>query len=267
MAAERSRGGDQPAAAPVKSADRTLAILEFAGGRGDFALSDLRRELNLAPSSAHGLLSTLVRRGWLEHDQPSRRFRLGLRAWSVGQAYRGATDILQVATPAMNALRDQLDETVQLAQLHDMDNVYLAISEARRPMRLASSVGARIPAHATGIGKALLAQLDPGDADRRIRGAELVRYTANTVVDHQALVDLVAAVRSRGWAVDDEEYLPGCCCVAVPIPTPTGRPPLAMSITVPISRRDADWPARPLALLRKAAGAVGEGIALLAPAG
>src|SRR5690606_15513328 len=121
-------------------------------------------------------------------------------AWEVGQAYSGHREIAELARPVMDRLRDATGETVQLARLDGIDNVYIALSESPSPMRLASRVGVRLPAHATGIGKALLSQLPPEEARSRLRGAELVRMTEHTITDPERLLDAIDGVRRDGYA-------------------------------------------------------------------
>lgn len=244
------------AAGSVKSADRALAIIDYAGGRGSFTLSEVLRELGLPRSSGHGLLSTLVARGWLDHDSVSRTYRLGLHAWYVGQQYTGHRGIAELATPAMEALRDSLGETVQLARLSGIENVYIAISESRRPMRLASSVGMRLHSHATGVGKALLSLLPPAEAHRRLTAEKLPRFTSRTITDPDALLAALADARDAGYAVDSEEFLPGCRCVAVPVHDDGNGLLLALSVTSPTSRLGDDWPAGPVTELQQAAGRI-----------
>jgi DNA-binding IclR family transcriptional regulator len=241
----------------VKSADRALAVLDLVGERGVVRVTDLVTELGLPRSSAHGLLHTLVSRGWLVHDPVSRQFSLGLRVWQLGQRYAGHRDVATLAKPVMDELAAELGETVQMARLDGVENVYVAISEAPRPMRLASSVGMRLHAHGTGIGKALLSQLDPAEARRRLAAVELPRFTDNTLTDVDELMATLDRVRAQGYALDDEEYLPGCRCVAVPllIGGPAGVP-LAMSVTAPVFRCGPQWPEAPLEALRAGAARI-----------
>lgn len=236
----------------MKSAERALAILDFVGERRTVRFSDLVSELGLPRSSAHALLQTLTAEGWLDHDESGRRYSLGLRAWQLGQRYVGHRDLARIAAPVMTALTEELGETIQLARLDGVENVYIAISEGPRPMRLASSVGMRLHAHGTGIGKALLAQLDPQEARRRLSSVLLPRFTDRTVTDVDELMALLDRVRADGYALDDEEYLSGCCCVAVPLHLPPGDGGLvaAISVTAPILRRGAEWPEHPLRALQ-----------------
>lgn len=146
--------------------------------------------------------------------------------------------------PYLRALSSKTGETVQLATLDGLDNVYLAIAEADRPMRLASAVGARLPAGATGLGKVLLAQLPDAELfDRFSAVTTFERFTDHTITDPSVLADEVRKARAAGFATDHEEYLSGCVCVAVPVTSVAmGGAPLAMSITMPVSRVSELWP-------------------------
>lgn len=251
-------GGAAPGTAggAVKSADRALAILDAIADRGSLRFNDLVSELGLPRSSAHALLQTLVDRGWLDLDPDTRRYTVGLKAWHVGQAYTGHGDLVAIAKPVMDALARDVGETVQLARLDGLENVYIAISESAQPMRLASRVGARLLAHATGIGKALLAQLPPDESRQLIRSRPLSRFTPHTVTEPDALDALIDEVRARGWALDDEEVLVGCRCVAVPL-TDDGRGLVtALSVTAPSARCGPGWPADVLGELQTAAGII-----------
>jgi DNA-binding IclR family transcriptional regulator len=153
----------------------------------------------------------------------------------------------------MDRLCEKLGETIQLAQLDGIENVYIAISESRRPMRLASSVGMRLHAHATGIGKALLGMLEPDDARARLEAVTLPKLTEHTTTDVDELMEVVTASRDRGYALDDEEYISGCRCVAVPIFVTASGAPTAMSVTMPTSQTTSTWPESLVEPLQRAA--------------
>lgn len=232
----------EPGSGAVKSAERAMALIEFVADRGAVSFPQILEGLRLPRSSAFGLVNTLVGTGWLSHDPDDRRYRLGLRSWEVGQRYTGHRDLPHLARPVMDRLCEQLGETVQLAQLDGIENIYIAISESRRPMRLASSVGMRLHAHATGIGKALLGMLEPEEARARLAAVTLPRLTEHTTTDVEDLMAIVDASRERGYAIDDEEYVSGCRCVAVPVLLTASGAPTAMSITMPTSQTGPRWP-------------------------
>lgn len=234
---------DSGGRAPVKSAGRVLAILDHIAEAGSASFAELLEQLDLPKSSGHGLLQTLQAAGWIEQNGLSRRYTLGLRTWELGQRYDGHRLLTETAKPVMNSLSELTGETVQLARLDGVENVYIAISPSRNPMRLVSNVGMRLPAHATGIGKALLSTLDEHEAEHRLTQAELARLTDRTITDVEQLLRAIGRVREIGYATDDEEYIDGCRCIAVPLTreADTGIPS-AMSITMPVARTDADWP-------------------------
>lgn len=239
----------------VKSAHRALLIIEFVGARRSVTFTDLLMGLSLPRSSAHGLLQTLLSRGWLEYDSSKHEYSLGLRAWEIGHQYARHRELTQVAKPVMDSLAHELGETVQLARLDGIDNVYLSISESPHPLRFASTVGLRLPSHATGIGKAMLSQLPAAKVAERFEGRGLMRFTEHTLIDIGQLLSAVDEARSCGYAIDDEEYQMGCRCVAVPL-TVLGDPPaipVALSITAPIFRCGTHWPQRQLDALLGAA--------------
>lgn len=246
----------KPADGTVKSADRALAIVEFVADRGSVRFHDILTGLSLARSSAHGLLRTLVSSGWLQHDPETRIYSLGLRAWQVGQKYNGNRGLAEIARPHMDALAAAVGETVQLARLDGIENVYLAISESPHPFRLASSVGMRLHSHATGLGKALLSQLDQDEARRRLTSVVLPRFTERTVADPASVLDEIELARRQGFSTDEGEYLPGTRCVAVPLFNDGAGLIAALSVTAPSVRTGADWPTPVLAELLATAGAI-----------
>lgn len=227
----------------MKSADRALTLIEFVADRGEASFATICERLGLPKSSAHGLLQTLVSSGWLAHDPADKTYSLGLRSWQVGQRYTGNTTIATVAVPVMDELASRLGEAVQLARLDGIENIYLAISQPQLPIRLASSVGMRLHAHATGIGKALLSMLPEEEARARLSAVALPKPTAKTIIDVDELLRELAKVRERGYALDDEEYMLGCRCVGVPlISEPAADLYSAISVTIPSSRTNGRWP-------------------------
>jgi DNA-binding IclR family transcriptional regulator len=225
----------------VKSALRVLEILDLLTAReGPLTFTEIADALGYPRSSLHNLLRTLVQGGWAELDPVSRRYTLGIRAWQAGQVYLRAVSLADRARPYMEAVRDALDETVQVAVRDGRHNVYVAKADGSQLLVLASAVGRRLAAHATGVGKVLLADLTPDERRALLYGQPLERFTANTVTDPAALEADLAAIRTQGYAVDDEEYTHGVRCVAVPVRDHSGRVVAAMSVSVPTIRFDAD---------------------------
>ncbi|WP_173934363.1 IclR family transcriptional regulator [Chelativorans sp. Marseille-P2723] len=220
----------------VKSAERVLDLLETIGASPNgTTFSDLGASLGIPKSSLHALLNVLTSRGYIEFDQASRRISLGIRIWETGLAYHRHHGFLKEARAVMENIVRRINETVQLAKLAGSENIYLDKVDSTHPLRLQSEVGLRLSAHATGVGKALLAQLDEADVGGRFP-AEMSRHTPNTIGTLEALLDELALTRKRGFAVDNEEYTPGIFCLAVPVYQGAQRATIAMSASVPTSR-------------------------------
>ena len=227
---------------PVKSADRTLDVLEaLAASVHRPTLGELARSLGIPKSSLHGVLRTLQARGWVRVDETGTRYSLGLRALHVGTAFVETDDAVTLLAPVLDELAARFGETVHLGRLDGADVVYLAKRESVHPLRLFSAIGRRLPAHATALGKALLAQLDE-ERLATLLPNPLPRLTPHTLTDPDALRADLAATRAAGYAVDREENSEGIICVAVAVPPhrighPGQREALdAISISLPVSR-------------------------------
>lgn len=225
----------------VKSAHRVLTILELLTAReGPMTFTELREALELPRSSLHSLLITMSESGWLRFDEATRSYTLGIRTLEAGNAYTRSLTLRARAWPYMTAVRDQLNETVQLAVLDGRHNVYIAKADGVQALRLASEVGRRLPAHATGLGKAMLAYLPADVLDELFAGIQLERYTSKTLPSLDALKAALERIRAVGYAADNEEYSIGVRCIAVPIRDHTGAVVAAMSVSAPTIRFDRD---------------------------
>jgi DNA-binding IclR family transcriptional regulator len=229
---------------PVKSADRTLDVLEaLAGTPARRSLGDLTRALGIPKSSLHGLLRTMVRRGWVEADETGTRFRLGLRAVQVGASYVDGDDAVARYARVLDELAGQFGETVHLGRLFGGDVTYLAKRESVHPLRLYSAIGRRLPAHATALGKALLARHGDAAVDDLLTWP-LAALTPNTITDRAVLFAELASIRTRNWAADREENTVGISCFAVALGLSD-----AISVSIPTARLDAGMEARVISAL------------------
>ena len=222
---------------PVKSASRTLDIIEeLAAAPDGITFSDLARRQDIPRSSLHSLLGILTERGYVSHDAHSRTYRLGIRAWEIGQAWRASRDLIASALPHMHQVVNQINETVQLAVLDGVENVYLAKVDCTHPLRLQSEVGKRLYAHATGLGKVLLAALSDEELVHRFEVIPFPLVPGAPIQDFPALQRAIATVRERGFAIDDQEYTPGLRCVAVPVHDADQQVIAALSAAIPLTR-------------------------------
>lgn len=201
----------------VKSADRTVELLELLAASPDRrTLVELSRDLEIPKSSMHGLLHTLVQRGWVETDTAGSRYGLGLQALQTGTAYLYNDRAIRRLTPVVDRLHHDLATTVQLGRLVGGYVVCLLTREqaGARPMLPA---GRRTPAHATALGRVVLARIAVGNRTALTRMLPLT--AASAPADLDALEDDLIQTAERGHAVDRG---PGGCCVAVGAPPKLG---------------------------------------------
>lgn len=223
-------------AALVKSADRVLAVLDLLAQRGPLTFAEIVAGLGLPKSSAHNLLATMAARGYVERDTDHGRFVLGIRVWEIAQAEHRVERLRGAVRALMERLVAATQETVQLATLEGFEAVYLEIAESPRPMKLTSRIGARLPAHTTGLGKTLLAFLDDDEVVARLGRRTLEALTEHTITTQEALLDALRVIRRRGYGTDDEEFAVGLRCVAMPIRDRDGVVTAAMSVSMPTPR-------------------------------
>jgi len=227
---------ESTARAGVKSAVRTVELLEYLAARQDkpARIREISEALDMPRSSAHALLRTLMDQGWVRCDDTGALYGIGIRALLVGTSYLDGDPYLPMIAPFLDDLRTDWGETFHLGRLDGTDIVYLATRESQQYRRAASRVGRRLPAHATALGKALLAER-VGAERRSHLPAELVALTPRTVTCHDELDDALETVRIRGYATDDEENTAGLRCFAVALRY-TWPAQDAISASVPVSR-------------------------------
>lgn len=228
------------AVTPVKSADRILQILElFTADPRPRTYSELLSETGFPKSSLHGLLATLTARSWLTEGRPGPTYALGIKALETGGAYLGA-NMRELGSVGVQQILDHVatdvGETVNLARLHDQDIVYLAVRRSLHALSLRSAVGARLPAYASAMGKAMLASWSDEDV-RNLFDQPFTPLARNTVTDVDVLIEHLNQVRDLGYAVEFEEATDGIGCIAVPVSAANAEQ-LAISASFPLTRHN-----------------------------
>jgi DNA-binding IclR family transcriptional regulator len=206
-----------PEVSPVKSAERTVRILEtLASSPTRLTISELQERMGYPRSSLHALVRTLRELKWVEADETGSAFGVGPHALLSGTAYLDRDPALRHAYETLEDLRAEIGYTIHYARRDDGYVLYLASRESRNSVHLLSKVGRRLPAHLTALGRVLLAGLTP-DELARLLPTELVPVTPHTLVDRSALFQELDLVRERGWAFESEQGTPGVACVAAPV--------------------------------------------------
>lgn len=207
----------------------------FSEGEYEMGISALAARLGLAKSTVHRLATTLVEYDILEQNRETGKYRLGLALFELGTLVRRKMDVMSEAQAQIHALADLSGETVQLAILDHLSVLYIRIRESRQAVRMSTGLGSRAPAHCTSVGKALLAHQAP-EVIQQVIDNGLQRYTPNTITEGPRLLEELASVRQKGYAIDDEEIESGLRCVAAPIRNHSGRVVAAISVAAPVQR-------------------------------
>lgn len=199
----------------VQSVDRALTLLELVSAPGnDTRLSHLARQAGLAVSTAHRLLTTLERRGFVQHDPKSGLWSVGQRAHLVGDSFSLHGDLVVPSRPILRDLRNMTRETANLGIIEAEEAVTIAQSESREIMRAIAPPGGRVPVLNSGMGKAIVATWPDSAIEALVDRQGLRPMTRNSLRTKQQVFDEIAAIRAQGFAVDDEEYVIGMRCVA-----------------------------------------------------
>lgn len=213
----------------ASTAARLTALLTaFRPGDDALGVSELSRRTGVPKSSVHRLTTHLLAGGLLERE--GNRVRLGLKLFEIGQLATRQRGLVDAARPYLADLREATRNTVHLAVLQGTEVVYLDILRGPDAPTLPSRVGGRFPAHATAVGKAILAHSPPSVVDPLI-AAGLHRVSTRTITAPGLLRRQLAKVREDGLAYDREESGVGVVCVASPLRGPGGVAPAAISIS------------------------------------
>jgi IclR family transcriptional regulator, KDG regulon repressor len=218
----------------VANAIRIIEVF-FSAGR-DLSLQEIHAQTGVAKTSVLRILSTLEKLGYVHKVPETGRFYLGSKIARAARRVGPGTDLVRIARPELEKLRDRFDETVNLAALQNDQVVYLDILESRQNFRMVAETGCAAPLHSTAVGKCVLAFLPDGQIGMTLKNIKLTRFTRNTIPNRAALTNTISKVRARGYATDIEENELGASCIGVPILDLSFRALAVLSISGPSVR-------------------------------
>ena len=221
---------------PVRAVERALNILLcFDHTETALSLTQISERVGIHKSTVHRLLASLESKHFVYRANSTGLYHLGFRFIEMASLVLQDVDIQHWAQPYLQRLCAECGETVDLAILDDAHVIYLEVVESSQRIKLAATVGQRLPAFCTASGKAILAYL-PADKVTRIFGEGMTRYTENTVVSPADLYEDLRVTRERGFAISEQEYEKDIQAVAAPILDASGCPMAAIAIAGPSFR-------------------------------
>ena len=251
MNEERPRSADF-----VQSLARGLTVIRaFDAEHRELGLSEVARISGLTRAAARRFLLTLGALGYVQFQNG--RFSLTPRVLELGYSYLSSLTLPEVAQPHMETLVARVNESSSISVLDGTDVVYVARVPTRRIMSITLSVGTRLPAYATSMGRVLLSALPDEELRERLDRMELRALSSRTITDRARLVAALERARSQGWAAVDQELEEGLRSLAVPIRDSSGAVVAALNVSVHASRGTIASMRRDfLPLAQEAAGAI-----------
>lgn len=223
----------------VQSLERGLAVIRaFGPEEPELTLSDVARRTGLTRAAARRFLLTLADLGYVRSD--GKRFALTPRVLELGYAYLSSLSLPEIAEPHLERLAAEVRESSSVSVLDGDDIVYVGRVPTSRIMRVSINVGTRFPAHATSMGRVLLAALPDAELDAYLARAELQPLTPRTITDAGDLRAELEHIREQGWALVDQELEEGLRSVAAPIRGRDGQVVAAVNVSAHASRASAD---------------------------
>ena len=225
----------------IQAIERAVSILNaFSPEDPELGVTELAERLGLHKSTVHRFMVNLDAAGLVERNPRTGRYRLGLRIFELGGLVMQQMNLWDEALPFLEGLVHDSGETGHLAVLDGGEAIYIERVEARRALRVPSAIGRGYPAHATNLGKVLLADLPRERVEEIVAERGLAAYTPHTITDLEGLEAELERIRVLGYAIDNEEYDEGLRCIGAPVRDHSGHVVAALGIGGPVTRITPD---------------------------
>ena len=236
------------------SVTKCMRLLEaFSPDRPELSIEQFSSLLGIPKSTVYRMLHTLEARRFVERNPETGAYHLGLKLWEIGCVALGRVGLRQAASPILGKLVNLCKETALLAVLDGSEVVYMDVVDGPQPLRFHGWLGQRVPAHATGTGKVLLAHLPPA-ALEEITAKGLPRFTSRTITDRDALLEELATIRQQGYAFRGGDWIEDIFGATAPVRDHTGQVIAALGVAGPTTRFTDQYIQSLVPLVLQAAG-------------
>ena len=222
----------------VQSLDRAFDLLELlCRSQNGMGIQQLSEETGLHKSTVHRLVNAMAERGYVRKDTENAIYRAGMHICELSDYIQENLDVVSLARDAMERLSRKTSETVHLVMRQGNEIVYIhKVEGLHGVIRMVSRIGATRPLYCTGVGKAILASMDRGEALQCWNSSQIEAYTPYTIIRQTAFLHELEVIRQQGYALDNEENELDVRCVAAAIPDWRGQVQYAIFISAPLSR-------------------------------
>ncbi len=228
-------------------------LLQFNRNEPELTGAELSRRMALPRASVFRMLQTLEQMGFVERVGESTSYRLGIGVLRLGFEYLASMELSEHGRPVIDALRDQTGYSAHLVVRDGTEVVFVAKAAGRSAIFNSVQVGARLPAHATVLGRILLGGMGSQELAALYAGQTLKAFTAHTPTSLARLKRLVDEEARQGYAISEGGFESGISVVAAPVQDQTGKVAAAVSVTVPVQRIEPALAATLVAAVRDAA--------------
>ncbi|OEF25524.1 IclR family transcriptional regulator [Vibrio rumoiensis] len=238
---------------------RLFSLLEVIAQKDEFiSLQGLVEETGFPKPTLHRMLQQLESAGIIQKDGDDKHYSSGVRLRKLAENLLLNSTMHSARHAILQNLREEVGENCNLTALSGGEIIYLDRVETDAPLRFYLHPGSRVPVHCSASGKLFLAHMSQSQRRRLIGNAELQQYTTNTITDYPSLEKDIESAKIQGYAIDNEEYLPGLVCIAVLVPSSVGHSNLGLAIQAPVIRVKPDEALKFLPALLKAAKALAQ---------
>ena len=213
-----------------------MEVFEFLSQAQGKALTTIATDMGQSPATVYRILVTLEGRGLVEFDPVEQLWHIGPQAFVIGARFLRRTSLVDRARPILRKLMEQTGETANLGIEKEGQVLFLSQVETHASIRAFFPPGTLSAMHASGIGKALLAQMDEDRLTRMLAGQNLAAFTEFTITDVASFKEALYQIQSKGFAVDGEEKNLGMRCIAAPVFDVNNEAIAGISVSGPTSR-------------------------------
>lgn len=244
--------GDVDSKYIIKSLVKASEILEVLANKEKLSLGELSKITGMGKSTIHRFLNTFKYLSYVEQDPKSGDYFATIKLFELGNKVANRMPIKRITRPYMEELFEKCKETVNLAILDNQDIVYLDKIVAKEPLRIELEIGIKVPFYCSALGKCLAAY----NKKMSLENIKFEKYTKKTITTQEKLVGELSNVRKSGFSFDNEEYIKGLCCIAVPIFHQDGSCHASISISLPAARLTEENKEYYISILKETAGKI-----------